>query len=58
MNADTSGSDIADGEEVEVDFRTGKIRRATGGQEIVGSPVSEAQLAIYQRGGLFAGQGR
>jgi 3-isopropylmalate/(R)-2-methylmalate dehydratase large subunit len=54
MNADTSGSDIADGEEVEIDFRTGKIRRAAGGQEIAGTPVSDAQLAIYQRGGLFA----
>jgi len=54
MNADTSGSDIASGEEVEIDFRTGKIHRLAGGPEIAGTPVSEAQLAIYQRGGLFA----
>ena len=57
MAADTSASDIADGEEVEIDFRTGKIRRVAGGQEIAGTPVSEAQLAIYQRGGLFAARG-
>ncbi len=57
MNADTSGSDIADGEELEIDFRTGKIRRAANGEELAGTPVSEAQLAIYQRGGLFAARG-
>jgi homoaconitate hydratase family protein/3-isopropylmalate dehydratase small subunit len=57
MNADTGGSDIADGEEVEIDFRTGKIRRMASGQEVAGTPVSDAQLAIYQRGGLFAAGG-
>ena len=57
MNADTSGSDIADGEELEIDFRTGKTRRVVSGEEIAGTPVSEAQLAIYQRGGLFAAGG-
>ena len=54
MSTDTSGSDIASGEEVEIDFRTGKIRRLASGDELAGTPVSEAQLAIYQRGGLFA----
>jgi 3-isopropylmalate dehydratase small subunit len=55
MTADTSGSDIQNGEEVELDFKTGRIRRPASGKEVSGTPVSEAQLAIYQRGGLFAG---
>lgn len=57
MTADTSGADIASGEEVELDFRTGKIRRLAGSTEITGTPLSEAQLGIYQRGGLFAARG-
>jgi 3-isopropylmalate dehydratase small subunit len=58
MRAPLAGTDIKDGEEVEVDFRTGVIRRthrsetgATG--EVCGRPFSDAQLAIYQRGGLL-----
>jgi 3-isopropylmalate dehydratase small subunit len=56
MTADASETDIQTGEEVEIDFRTGRIRRLAGG-EIAGTPISEAQLAIYQRGGLFAAEG-
>lgn len=52
--APATGTDIADGEEVEVDFAAGTIRRANG-DAIEGTPMSEAQLAIYQRGGLLAG---
>ena len=41
------------GEEVTVDFSTGVIRRSNGA-EIQGRPFSDAQLRIYQRGGLLA----
>jgi 3-isopropylmalate/(R)-2-methylmalate dehydratase large subunit len=49
---------LQDGEQVEVDFRTGVIHRrdagATGGPaEIRGKPFSDAQLKIYERGGLL-----
>ena len=44
---------LKDGQEVEVDFTTGTVK--TDGQEIKGIPFSDAQLAIYQRGGLLAG---
>jgi 3-isopropylmalate/(R)-2-methylmalate dehydratase large subunit len=54
MTADLGGSGIQSGEEVEIDFRSGRIRRLANGTEITGTPVSAAQLAIYQRGGLFA----
>ena len=53
MYAPAVASDIKDGEEVEVDFTTGKISR-TAGSDINGTPFSDAQLAIYQRGGLLA----
>ena len=55
MSAPAVGTDLKDGEEVDVDFTTGAVRRASGG-EIQGTPFSEAQLAIYQRGGLLAGR--
>ncbi|MBN2445492.1 MAG: homoaconitate hydratase, partial [Phycisphaerae bacterium] len=45
-------TDIADGENVGVDFQTGTVRRQNG-QEIGGAPFSPTQLAIYQRGGLL-----
>ena len=48
-----TGSDVQDGEEVEVDFTTGAIKRPAG-DSIQGTPMSDAQLAIYQRGGLLS----
>ena len=46
-----AAGDLKDGEEVEIDFHTGVIRRPTGA-EIHGKPFSDAQLKIYERGGL------
>ncbi len=43
---------LQDGEQVEVDFRTGVIRGSKG-SEIRGKPFSDAQLKIYERGGLL-----
>jgi 3-isopropylmalate dehydratase small subunit len=48
-----AAAELRDGEEIEVDFQTGVIRRADGG-EIRGRPFSAAQLKIYERGGLLA----
>ena len=52
LTADTAGLELQDGEPVTVDFTTGVIKRA-GGAQTAGTPMSTAQLAIYQRGGLF-----
>ena len=43
---------LKDGEEIEVDFKSGVIRRQ-GGVEVRGKPFSDAQLKIYERGGLL-----
>jgi 3-isopropylmalate dehydratase small subunit len=51
--ADLARSDLADGEEIEVDLATGEIRRADG-RIVHGRPFSEVQMEIYQRGGLLA----
>ncbi len=56
MYGPVGGGGIQDGEEVEVDFATGVIRR-TNGDAIAGTPFSDAQLTIYQRGGLLGGGG-
>jgi 3-isopropylmalate dehydratase small subunit len=47
-----AAAELKDDEQVEVDFRTGVIRQASG-NEIHGRPFSEAQLKIYERGGLL-----
>jgi len=52
LRAPAAASDLKDGEEVEVDFAAGTIGRA-GKSEIRGTPFSDAQLKIYQRGGLL-----
>jgi 3-isopropylmalate dehydratase small subunit len=47
-----AGTNIKDGEEIEVDFATGVVRRSNG-SEVRGKPFSDAQLKIYERGGLL-----
>ncbi len=44
---------LSDGEQVEVDFAAGTIKRENG-EVIRGTPMPDAQMAIYQRGGLLA----
>ena len=55
MNAPATEPNIATGDIVEIDFTAGTIKTERG-TTITGTPVSAAQLAIYQRGGLLAGQ--
>jgi 3-isopropylmalate dehydratase small subunit len=50
--AELAASNIADGEEIEVDLRSGDIKRADG-SILKGKPFSQVQLEIYQRGGLL-----
>ena len=57
MYAPVVGSDVRNGEEVEVDFAAGVVKRANG-EEIRGTAFSETQMAIYRRGGLLAQGGR
>lgn len=45
---------VQDGDEVHVDFTTGRIEVPARGLTIEGQPFSDVQLRIYQRGGLLA----
>ncbi|MFH1745754.1 MAG: aconitase/3-isopropylmalate dehydratase large subunit family protein [Planctomycetota bacterium] len=56
MCAPVVESDVSDGEEIEVDFQTGAVRRS-GGTDIQGTAFSPSQLTIYQRGGLLSRAG-
>ena len=44
---------INDGDEIEIDLKTGVIKNLTTGKKFAGEALSEAQLAIYQKGGLL-----
>lgn len=54
LNAPAAHAGLENGEQVNVDFVTGVITRADGSR-IHGRPFSEAQMRIYQRGGLLVG---
>ncbi len=50
-----SGGEVKDGDELEVDFATGKVTNLTSGKAISGGkPFSQVQMDIYQAGSLFA----
>ncbi len=51
--ADLVRAGVRDGDQLEVDLATGRIRWPGGSVE--GQPFPEVQMAIYQRGGLLAG---
>jgi 3-isopropylmalate dehydratase small subunit len=53
MTADPGPLDLRDGDELEVDFITGEIRKLKTGEMVTGTPFSDVQLAIYQRGSLL-----
>jgi 3-isopropylmalate dehydratase small subunit len=54
LKAALANTDIQDGEEIEVDFKTGKIERLKTAEIIPGEPFSSVQMEIYQRGGLLS----
>jgi len=53
LSADAVTTDIENGEEIEVNFETGTIKRLSKGQEIKGQPFPDAQMTVYRRGGLL-----
>ncbi len=53
LRANLANTDIENGEEIEVDFATGKITRLKTGEQISGEPFSNVQMQIYQKGGLL-----
>ena len=50
--ADLVSTDLADGQEIEVDLESGKVRLPSG-REVAGQPFAGVQMEIYQRGGLL-----
>ncbi len=53
MVADLSELGLSDGDEIEVDFRSGKITNVATGKSVDGRAFSDVQMQIYQRGGLL-----
>jgi len=53
MVADLDSLNLKDGDELEIDFVTGEIRKVATGETVHGVPFSEIQLSIYKRGGLL-----
>jgi 3-isopropylmalate/(R)-2-methylmalate dehydratase large subunit len=45
--------DLQDGDELQVDFVTGKIKNRKNNKTISAGPFSDVQMEIYQNGGLF-----
>ena len=54
MVADLISAGVQTGDEIEVDFASGKIALPTG-TVLQAAPFSQVQLEIYQRGGLLSG---
>ena len=54
VTIDGGAGEIKTGDEVELDFQTGVLRRVSDGKELHCAPFSDAQMTIYQRGGLLA----
>jgi 3-isopropylmalate dehydratase small subunit len=53
MTADLDPLDLRDGDQVEIDFTTGEIRKLKSAETVTGTPFSDVQLAIYKRGSLL-----
>lgn len=51
--ADLDGAELKDGDRIRVDFKTGKVVLLDKEKTIEGTPFSEIQMQIYQRGGLL-----
>ena len=54
VTANAAAAGVKDGDEITVDFTTGKLEVPSRGVAVEGLPFSEVQLSIYQRGGLLA----
>jgi 3-isopropylmalate/(R)-2-methylmalate dehydratase large subunit len=54
LTADLVGESLSDGDEIEVDLGSGRITQVPSGKTHAGSPFSDVQMEIYQRGGLLS----
>jgi len=45
--------DLKDGDELRIDFKTGRIENKKNKLSIIAEPFSDVQMEIYQNGGLF-----
>jgi len=54
LRANLGNTNIRDGEQIKVDFRTGRIEQLGNNKLIQGEPFSAVQMEIYQRGGLLS----
>jgi len=52
MSANLISAGLKDGDEIEVDLETGRIKLSSG-KEITGLPFSDVQINIYKKGGLL-----
>ncbi len=53
LAADLRAAGVKDGDEIEVNLGTGEVKHLPSGKAVTGRPFSEAQMDIYQRGGLL-----
>ncbi|MCD4690412.1 homoaconitate hydratase, partial [bacterium] len=53
MVADLAELGLANGDEIEVDFTTGRVTNVSTGKSMEGRAFSDVQMQIYQRGGLL-----
>ncbi len=51
--ADIEKLNLKDGDEIEVDFLSGEIKKISTGETIQASPFSDVQFEIFERGGLL-----
>ncbi len=52
MVADLVSTDLKDGDEIEVDLKSGVVTLPSG-EQVAGQPFADVQLEIYQKGGLL-----
>jgi 3-isopropylmalate dehydratase small subunit len=55
LAADLAAAGLKNGDEIEVDLTSGEITLLGSGEVVKGSPFSQVQMEIYQRGGLLKG---
>jgi homoaconitate hydratase family protein/3-isopropylmalate dehydratase small subunit len=55
LTGDLIAAGLRSGEEIGLDFATGRVDRPATGEVLRVGPFSDTQMALYQRGGLFGG---
>jgi 3-isopropylmalate/(R)-2-methylmalate dehydratase large subunit len=55
LTGDLIAAGLENGEEISLDFATGRVERLGSGEVLRVAPFSTTQMALYQRGGLFGG---